>query len=905
LRQLFRWRPGNRQGFDRRHDPLGFERLESRHLLAFGLTTSTNSYTVDTGANVVFAINRTTALGGSVGDLQSMKYNGTELEAPFSATSRYSHYESGLSSSTVVSATVDPQGNWIKITCDDTSGTGVIQYYIARKGFNNIYMATYAAGPNSPSPGEMRFITYTNHSVLTNAPAPSNNTGSTKTVESMDVFGFADGTTSSKYYGEYRAIDATTYGLTGGGFGVFMNIGNRETSSGGPFFKDIDFQTTSSQSTELYTYVFSGHSQTENFRPGLHGPYALQFTTGGQPASIDYSFIDGLGLTGYVGATGRGTLSGTASGVPAGLQATVALSNATAQYWGTPDAATGAYTIPGILPGTYTETLYQGELAIGTVNVTISAGATTKQNITNTLRYQLLSSSSSATSTPVINAPIFRIGTWDGTPLGFLNADKITIMHPTDSRMSAWSDSSGVTNFTVGTDPDSAWPMAEWHTQNSAAPWVDTDNRITFNLTAAQAATPLTLRIGLTRLDHGRPNISVNGVSSSTQSIASEPDSRGLTVGNWRGNNALYSFNISTSSLHAGTNTIDISCVSGSTGTLYSGYHIYDAIDLVPTSSLTNAPVLTSIAVSPNNSTVTIDAQTTFTATARDQFGNVMPANFTWSATSGTIDGTGMYTAPGTTGSPTVTATSGSISGNTTVNVTYLKGDLNFDGQRTAADLSALLQALCDLASFQNNNHLSNAAMLAIADTDNDQQVTDADIQGELNLLISGSSPAPTASAPPASSSAVAAPAVSAITTFGVSDSSSATPLDGEESVAPVVINALTHSGASNADGVSNFIAGNSAAVLAADIEAGGLNFMKVDSWKDMHTDAAEPRAKPQGVAGDQVLGRAPFSQRDGLFEQYGRLPNVVDGHMARRARGDHTAEIMDGLLPANGWEEP
>jgi rhamnogalacturonan endolyase len=211
------------------------EALEDRRLLSFGLTTTSSSYTVDVGAQLVFSVARV-AGSGSVGDLTSMLYSGTQLEAPFSATSRYSHYESGLSSATVVTATVDPNNQWILISCNDTgsTGVGVIQYYLARNGYNNIYMATYAPGPGSPSPGEMRFITYTNHSVLVNAPAPSNNTGNTGAIESSDVFGHSDGTTSSKYYGEYRAIDTQTYGLNGSGFGIYMNIGNRETSSGGP-----------------------------------------------------------------------------------------------------------------------------------------------------------------------------------------------------------------------------------------------------------------------------------------------------------------------------------------------------------------------------------------------------------------------------------------------------------------------------------------------------------------------------------------------------------------------------------------------------------------------------------------------------------------------------------------------
>jgi rhamnogalacturonan endolyase len=623
------------------------ERLEERTLFAFGLTTTSSSYAADTGAGLVFSVAR------SNGDLTSTKLNGTELEASHSATGRYSHYESGLSSGAAVTATIDPNGNWIEIACDDTGsgGVGVIQYYLARKGYNNLYMATYSPGPNSPSPGEMRFIMYTNHSILTNAPAPSNNTGATGAIESQDVFGHPDGTTTSKYYGEYRAIDAQTYGLTGGGFGVFMNIGNRETSSGGPFFKDIDFQTTSAQSTELYTYVFSGHSQTENFRPGLKGPYALEFTTGTNPGAPDYSWIDswGLGsyLTGYIPASGRGALTGTASSVASGLPVTVGLSNATAQYWGTPDAS-GNYMISGILPGTYAETLYQGELAVGTKTVTVAADATTNANIVNTFY--------------IPANPIFRIGTWDGTPLGFLNADKITTMHPTDARMNPWAaDSTGFTNFTVGTDSDSAWPMAEWHTQtgstqNGVTTYEDVQNRITFNLTSAQVQN-LTLRIGLTRLDQGRPTISVNSGAwnSAIPSIASEPNSRGLTTGNWRGNNALYTFNIPSSALHAGSNTIDIYCTSGSTGTIYSGYQIYDAIDLVPTSSA-STPKISSVTVTPANPTIGLNGTKTFTAVARDANGNVIPANIDWSAASGTIDANGNYVAPATGGTDTITA---------------------------------------------------------------------------------------------------------------------------------------------------------------------------------------------------------------------------------------------------------
>jgi rhamnogalacturonan endolyase len=66
-------------------------------------------------------------------------------------------------------------------------------------------------------------------------------------------------------------------------------------------------------------------------------------------------------------------------------------------------------------PGTYTVTLYQGELEAGTGSVTVSAGKTTSVTLTSSL------------SQPTT---IWSIGTVDGTPIGFLNADKIQTMHP-------------------------------------------------------------------------------------------------------------------------------------------------------------------------------------------------------------------------------------------------------------------------------------------------------------------------------------------------------------------------------------------------------------------------------------------------------------------------------------------
>jgi rhamnogalacturonan endolyase len=49
-----------------------------------------------------------------------------------------------------------------------------------------------------------------------------------------------------------------------------------ETSSGGPFMRDINSQSGDDQ--ELYWYMNSGHVRTEPWRFGLMGPYAMKFT---------------------------------------------------------------------------------------------------------------------------------------------------------------------------------------------------------------------------------------------------------------------------------------------------------------------------------------------------------------------------------------------------------------------------------------------------------------------------------------------------------------------------------------------------------------------------------------------------------------------------------------------------
>jgi rhamnogalacturonan endolyase len=311
--------------------------------------------------------------------------------------------------------------------------------------------------------------------------------------------------------------------------------------------------------------MYSDHEQTEAFRPGLQGPYALEITNGSDPAPVDYSFMDNLGITGWVTASGRGAVSGTASGVPSGYAVTVGLSNSAAQYWASADPSSGAFGISGILPGTYTETLYANELAVGSQSVTISAGQTTPADIQAS--YNFLT-------------PIWSIGTWDGTPNEFLNEPALHTEHPSDSRLTPWNNVS----FVIGSNADSDWPAVQWKNVNN-------DNQIVFTLTADQAAVANTLRIGITdAFAGGRPYIVVNAGqpyawTSALPSPSSQPNSRSITLGTYRGNNVTFTYNIPQSKLVAGTNTIDIIVNSGSGSSGYlSAAIVYDAIDLVPTS---------------------------------------------------------------------------------------------------------------------------------------------------------------------------------------------------------------------------------------------------------------------------------------------------------------------------------
>jgi rhamnogalacturonan endolyase len=511
---------------------------------AFGFTSSGGYYTVSTGAGLTFKVSQTG------GDLVSLNYNGTELQA---SGTKGSHVESGLGDTATVTAA--QSGNHIVITesVSNWYGSGtLVHYLVVVSGQNNIYMATYV---DSAGAGELRWIQYLDHTVLTNVVTASDISNGTA-IESTDIF-TVNGQTRSKYYSNRRALELDPRGVTGGGIGVFMAYGNRESSAGGPFFRDIEQQCTGSNSVELYNYLWSGHNDTESQRLGvLYGPYALMVGGTGTPATPDMSFMYTLGLRGAVADSGRGYVQGKAMGVASGQPALVGFANSTAQYWCQPDASTGNFSSPMMKPGSYVQTLYQNELPVATRTVTVTAGTgTTGQNITSTW------------STP---AAIFRIGEWDGTPTGFKNAANVTSMHPSDARMASW----GPTTYTVGSSQPSDFPAYQWKDVNNPT-------TVRFTLTSAQIAAR-TVRIGISAAyAGGRPQITVNNWTSPAPGPTSQPSSRSLTIGTYRGNNTVLSYAVPASAFVAGTNTMTIIAISGSSGTGYlSPGYSYDCVEM-------------------------------------------------------------------------------------------------------------------------------------------------------------------------------------------------------------------------------------------------------------------------------------------------------------------------------------
>lgn len=285
-------------------------------------------------------------------------------------------------------------------------------------------MGTYTV--SEPTVGELRYIFRLTGltKAYPNGDASDINGGTA--IEASDVYTVGS-ETRSKFYSSERFIDDRVYCATDSGASthacwVRPNHQATEKSSGGPFFRDINLNNVASYQSLTY-YMNSGHTQTESYRQGFHGPYVFAFTRSGIPSygSFDVSFFDNLGLTGYVTTSSRGYVKGTATGVSSSFPAVVHWYNADYQFWAYVSA--GVCTSPAMPAGSYTMKLYQDEFLAASQIVSVTAGGTVTSNI--------------AVSNAAITGSrtkIFQLGDYDGQPTGFLNAANQLLMHPSDSR---------------------------------------------------------------------------------------------------------------------------------------------------------------------------------------------------------------------------------------------------------------------------------------------------------------------------------------------------------------------------------------------------------------------------------------------------------------------------------------
>lgn len=111
----------------------------------------------------------------------------------------------------------------------------------------------------------------------------------------------------------------------------------------------------------------------------------------------------------------------------------------------------------------------------------------------------------------------------------------LPLFSPSDSRMHSW----GPVTYTVGSQAIGYFPMAIFQAIGPVT--------VRFALASGQGGAR-TLKIATTlAFAGGRPVVTVNTWTSATPAAPTQPDSRGVTRGTWRGNNIEYTYAIRTS----------------------------------------------------------------------------------------------------------------------------------------------------------------------------------------------------------------------------------------------------------------------------------------------------------------------------------------------------------------------
>ncbi|BCS19875.1 uncharacterized protein APUU_20307A [Aspergillus puulaauensis] len=524
----------------------GLSLLLATGALAISVDTGNGTLVVDTGGDLVVTFNSDDC------DITSIKYQGTEYQNE----PNYSHLASGLGSGTSVE--YDTIDDSVVVSCSVSKDElDLTQYYIFLDGAPTIYLGTSTV--SNPEVGELRFIFRLQG---LQGAYPTGNVSDTRVgtvIESEDIWE-TDGETRAKHYSAERFIDDQIHCAYGDVYACLIKpIRGYEASTGGPFYRDIRLNLIEDDCHDVSYYMNHGDFPWDVVRTGFHGPYIFTFADSlPEPGDFDYSFIENLGLEGYLGDGERGIVVGTASGTSSDFPVVVHWYNDDYQQWVYAESD-GSFESPLLAPGTYTQAFYQDELLAGNTTVTVKAGATATATITAT--------------NPIITedrTKIFQLGDYDGRPVGFLNADKQHHMHVSDERMGAWD----TPTFVVGTSSDDEFPMAIFQDINN-------DREIEFDLESA-VNTATHFRIGTTlSFYYGEPTVQVNNYTCEDFPNPNASGGRGITKGMTHGDMTVYTCEIPSGTLVAGTNSVTLGVTASKDGSSWlSPNYILDFVEL-------------------------------------------------------------------------------------------------------------------------------------------------------------------------------------------------------------------------------------------------------------------------------------------------------------------------------------
>jgi hypothetical protein len=139
----------------------------------------------------------------------------------------------------------------------------------------------------------------------------------------------------------------------------------------------------------------------------------------------------------------------------------------------------------------------------------------------------------------------------------------------------------------------------------------------------------------------------------------------------------------------SGTST---TIVFGKAGSYALKAYVTGASNLSFNVAATVSQTFSSIAVSPSSTSISTFATQQFAAQGLDQFHNALATQpaFTWSASTGTISTAGLYTAPSSAGTATVTAKSGTLSASAGLTIAGGSNSLGLNDQALASLVESL-----------------------------------------------------------------------------------------------------------------------------------------------------------------------------------------------------------------------